>query len=247
LLPNEYLVIKDIDGNEVDCAKWDGEQFVELRYKDLSTMAIGTFAPKDFYQKAAIDSLMTNNITMLRGKAGSGKSLLAFTYGLHLLEKQLITKIICFVNPVAVKDSTQLGYYSGSKVEKLLQGSIGGILAGKLGGMDQVENMIAANKLVLLPFSDIRGFESGDDTLVWATESQNLSVSLMKLALQRISEKSQIIIEGDDNTQIDSVAFSGMRNGMKRASLVFRGEKVYGEVTFQKIYRSKIAEIADKM
>jgi predicted ribonuclease YlaK len=34
---------------------------------------------------------------------------------------------------------------------------------------------------------------------------------------------------------------------MRRASKVFRGEDVYGEITLRKIHRSKIAEIAEKM
>jgi hypothetical protein len=34
---------------------------------------------------------------------------------------------------------------------------------------------------------------------------------------------------------------------MKRASKVFRGEDIYGEITLQNIHRSKIGRIAEKM
>ena len=34
---------------------------------------------------------------------------------------------------------------------------------------------------------------------------------------------------------------------MRRASKVFRGEEIYGEVTLQNIYRSQIARIAECM
>jgi len=107
--------------------------------------------------------------------------------------------------------------------------------------------MIKLNKLLLLPFSDIRGYENGESTIVWISESQNLDISLMKLALQRISDGSQILIEGDDKAQVDSDAFAGFNNGMKRVSKIFRNEKIYGEMTFNRIYRSKIAAIADRM
>jgi len=40
------------------------------------------------------------------------------------------------------------------------------------------------------------------------------------------------------------VAFAGANNGMRRASKVFRGSDVYGEVALTQIHRSKIAEIA---
>lgn len=34
---------------------------------------------------------------------------------------------------------------------------------------------------------------------------------------------------------------------MKRASKVFRGEDIYGEIELKNIHRSKIAQIAEKM
>jgi predicted ribonuclease YlaK len=34
---------------------------------------------------------------------------------------------------------------------------------------------------------------------------------------------------------------------MRRASKIFKGEDVYGEITLRKIHRSRIAEIAEKM
>lgn len=74
-----------------------------------------------------------------------------------------------------------------------------------------------------------------------------MSVSLMKLALQRIGEDSVCIIDGDDKTQVDSVEFAGSNNGMRRASKVFRGHDMYGEVELKSIHRSRIAEIAENL
>ena len=47
--------------------------------------------------------------------------------------------------------------------------------------------------------------------------------------------------------QVDDVHFAGSNNGMRRASQVFRGEDIYGEITLKNIHRSKIATIAEKM
>ena len=69
----------------------------------------------------------------------------------------------------------------------------------------------------------------------------------MKLALQRIGDDSICIIDGDEKTQVDDVAFAGANNGMRRASKVFRGSDVYGEIALSQIHRSKIAEIAQRM
>jgi predicted ribonuclease YlaK len=38
-----------------------------------------------------------------------------------------------------------------------------------------------------------------------------------------------------------------VRNGMKIMSKAFRGSDIYGQIELQKIHRSKIAQIADKM
>jgi predicted ribonuclease YlaK len=69
----------------------------------------------------------------------------------------------------------------------------------------------------------------------------------MKLTLQRIGEDSICIVDGDYNAQVDDVHFAGSNNGMRRASKVYRGEDIYGEVTLKNIHRSRIARIAEKM
>jgi len=68
----------------------------------------------------AADSLLNNQITMIKGPAGTGKSYLAVGYLFYLLEKGKIDKIIIFCNPVAVKNAAKLGFYPGSKDAKLL-------------------------------------------------------------------------------------------------------------------------------
>ena len=96
--------------------------------------------------------------------------------------------------------------------------------------------------------SDIRGYDtSGMRAGVYISEAQNMSVNLMKLALQRIGEDSICIIDGDCKAQVDDIQFSGSNNGMRRVSKVFRGSDIYGEITLQNIHRSKIAKLAEKM
>lgn len=106
--------------------------------------------------------------------------------------------------------------------------------------------MLQREKLVLLPLSDIRGYDtSGMRAGIYISEAQNLDITLMKLALQRIGDDSICIIDGDCRTQVDDVSFAGVNNGMRRASKVFRGYDVYGEVELRQIHRSKIAQIAE--
>jgi len=57
---------------------------------------------------------------MIKGPAGSGKTLLAFGFLFQQLERHKIDKIIIFCNTVAAKNAARLGYLPGSREEKLL-------------------------------------------------------------------------------------------------------------------------------
>ena len=139
--------------------------------------------------------------------------------------------------------------YPGDREEKLLDSQIGNLLISKFGGdRDAVERLIDSGELLLLPMSDIRGFDtSGMNAAVYISEAQNLDIELMKLALQRIGEDSICILDGDSDAQVDLSLYAGANNGMKRVSEIFKGHDCYGEVTLKNIHRSKIAEIAQQM
>lgn len=251
LFINQYLLVYNADNNEcVDRLCWTGNEHRRINYDVFSSPYFGDVKPMkgDVYQALVADSFMNNKITMVKGPAGSGKTYLSLGYLLHLLSRHRIDKIIIFCNTVATKNSAKLGYYPGTRDEKLLDSQIGNLLSSKLGGRIMVEQMIQQEQLVLLPMSDIRGYDtSGMRAGIYISEAQNLDIDLMKLTLQRIGEDSVCIIDGDCKTQVDDINFAGSNNGMKRASKVFRGHDVYGEITLKNIHRSKIAMIAEEL
>jgi predicted ribonuclease YlaK len=249
LLVNEYLIVKDRYTEEpVEAFRWDGQYYLSIVSKNFKTDMFGQFKPMDIYQKCGLDSLANNKITMIRGKAGTGKSILGFNYGIHQLEKNKIDKIIFFVNPTLAKNAQALGFYTGDKDQKLLQSSVGNMLTSKFGSKSQVEAMIQREEIVLLPFGDIRGFDTtGMNALVYVIEAQNLDKELLKLGIQRLGNDSKMIIDGDWSAQVDSRAYEGANNGMRRVSEVFRGEFYYGEVELPIIYRSEMAKRAELM
>ena len=100
------------------------------------------------------------------------------------LERQRIDKIIIFCNTVAAKNSAKLGFLPGTRDEKLLDSQIGNLLISKIGGRMEVERLVDEEKLVLLPMSDIRGYDTtGMRAGIYISEAQNLDIPLMKLAL----------------------------------------------------------------
>lgn len=250
LLPNEYIIIKNQANELVDVQKFLGIGYGYTGISEIpfNSAMFGKTKAKDIYQQMAMDSVTHNKITVLRGPAGTGKSLLSLGFFFDQLEKNKLDKLIIFCNTVATQGSAKLGYYPGNKNQKLLDSQIGNFLASKLGDKMAVEMLIDKGELLLLPMSDIRGFDtSGIKAGVYITEAQNMSIDLMKLALQRIGEDSIVILDGDDKTQVDLGIYGGNNNGLRRVSKVFRGQKIYGEVTLKNIYRSQIANLAEKM
>src|SRR5690606_13957618 len=249
LMKNQYLIAIDKFTKEpLDAFRWDGKYYLSIFSKNFKTAMFGQFKPYDLYQRCAIDSLFNNQITMIRSKPGTGKSIIGFNYAIHQLEKNKIDKIIFFVNPTLAKNAQPLGFYTGDKDDKLLQSSVGNMLTSKFGSKSQVETMIQREEIVLLPFGDIRGFDTtGMNALVYVIEAQNLDKELMKLGIQRLGHDSKMIIDGDFTAQVDSRAYEGNNNGMRRVSEVFRGTDYYGEVELPNIYRSELAKIAELM
>ena len=245
---NQYIIIRDQNNQIVDKKLWDGTGYRAISYDSFDSKQFGRIKPIDIYQQFAADSFAHNKITLIKGPAGSGKTLLALGFLFNQLEKNKIDRIIVFCNTIAAKNAAKLGFLPGTRNEKLLDSQIGNLLISKIGGRIEVERLITEEKLILLPMSDIRGYDtSGMRAGIYISEAQNLDIPLMKLALQRIGEDSICIIDGDAKTQVDDIAFAGVNNGMRRASQVFRGHAIYGEVELKNIHRSKIAEIAEQM
>ena len=245
ILQNEYFFIKAKD-EVVDVYRRVGNEAKRVSYPVFNSEFFGDVKAKDIYQRIAMDSMMNNQITIVRGPAGSGKSWLCMSYLFSLLEKGKIDKIIIFCNTVAVKNAAKLGFYPGDKNEKLLDSQVGNFLSSKLGSRIMVEKMIQEEKLILVPVADARGYDTtGMNAGVYIQEAQNLDRELMKLLLQRLGEDTICLIDGDDTAQVDLDAYAGMNNGIKRAVEVFKGQDFFGTVQLQKVRRSRIAETAD--
>lgn len=246
---NEYLVIKDRERAVVDRLCWTGETHRRLKFRDFFSHWFGAIRPMpgDTYQMFAADSLINNQVTMLCGKPGSGKTYLAFGYLFHLLERHEIDRIVVFCNPVVAKDAARLGFYPGTRYEKLMGSQVGAVLASKLGDEQAVERLVAEGSLVLMPAGDARGYEVPKNSGVYVMESQNLTCDLLRMLLQRVSEGCRVIVDGDYNEQVDMNVYAGSNNGMRKMSKAFRGQDIYGQVELKNIHRSKLAALADNI
>lgn len=247
---NEYLVIYDKSGEVFETRMWDGETHREVKLKKLKSFTLAggnAIAPKDEQQKMAIDSILNNTMTVISGKAGSGKSLISLAAAFYLIDSGKYDKLVVFANGTEARGAAKIGFLPGTSDQKVLGGSVGAMLASKFGDMTYVERAISDGKLELLPMVNCRGAEIGDNAIAFITETQNCTPDLLKLCLQRCSSGCKIIIEGDYESQVDSWMYEGENNGLRKAIEVFKNNPNVGIVNLPRTWRSKIAEMAEAL
>lgn len=107
--------------------------------------------------------------------------------------------------------------------------------------------MLAQEKIKIVSIADCRGMEIRDNEILFLSEAQNASIDMVKLLLTRASSECKIVLEGDTEAQVDSHVFEGRNNGLKRIIERFKGEKLFGYVDLPNVWRSKLAELAEKL
>ena len=231
-----------------ECFRWTGEEFVPVYNKQLRSVSMGDkIKPKDEFQRCAIDSLMNNTVTFISGKTGSGKTLLALTAAMHLVDTYKYDRVVIASNPVAVRGVQALGYLPGTVNDKLLSGALGNILTSKFGDRMQVEMLIQQGKIRLLDLAACRGSEIKDNEILFLTEFENVTVDMAKIILSRVSSGAKVFVDGDFISQTDSHLFTGGNNGMRRCIQAFKGDPLFGYVDLPNIWRSHIAELTEKL
>jgi phosphate starvation-inducible PhoH-like protein len=150
-------------------------------------------------QKDAKRIILENPVTVLKGAAGSGKTLLAVQVALDLLFTREVEKVVITRPTVAKED---IGFLPGDLKEKM-DPWLAPIYSNleMLYDKAKIEKLLADGIIEILPFPFMRGRTLVNSCVV-VDEAQNVTMSQMEMVLGRLGIGSKMLICGD-TSQID--------------------------------------------
>jgi phosphate starvation-inducible PhoH-like protein len=151
-------------------------------------------------QKIAKSQVLENTITLLKGQAGSGKTLLACQIALDLFFNREIEKII-ITRPV-VDAADPMGFLPGD-IKAKMDPWLAPIYANlyHLYNKVTIDKMIESQTIEIIPFTFVRG-RTFVDSIVIVDECQNVSNKQTEMIIGRLGTNSKMIFCGD-TSQID--------------------------------------------
>ena len=161
-------------------------------------------------QKEAKRMIIDNQIVVITGQAGSGKSLVCAQASLDFLLKRECD--VVYVARAAIEVGKSLGYLPGGLDEKFdpyIEGFVENLY--KVYDKPRVDELVTKKAIIGFPIQFVRG-KTIDDVLI-VEESQNTTKGEMLAILTRLGKTGKIIINGD-NAQMD-IQTNGEMNGLQ--------------------------------
>ncbi len=205
------------------------------------------FEPLDIYQKCAIYAMVEAPASLITGRFGSGKTLLATATALALTKK----KIFITRPPIGISSDYDIGFLPGSKDEKMLEWA-GGFLSAlnylfrdiKGYNYDNIKSQLFFEKFEIIPLNMIQGVSILEGEILIVDEVQLVTREYMSMILSRMSEGSKLFLLGDLHQTYSTI--DKQDSGLFRLQQVLPHEAL-AWVDLQKIYRNKLTEIAIKL
>jgi phosphate starvation-inducible PhoH-like protein len=181
----EYVEQEEVAGIEVSGIKKGRKQ---IKNKIQFNMSLNG------EQKEVKSHILRDTISVLTGKAGSGKTLLATQIALEYLFYREVERIIITRPTVSNED---IGFLPGDIKEKM-NPWVAPIHANMymLYGKPRIDKLINENIIEIAPISFLRG-RTFVNACVIVDEAQNVTKSQMEMILSRLGTNSKMLICGD--------------------------------------------------
>ena len=152
---------------------------------------------KNENQKLLVKSINDNEITIVSGLPGTGKTYLACAEALKLIKSKPKYKKILLVKSVTQLPGEELGFLPGDLKDKLDPYMISFIdNFEKIIGESLTNKLRELGLIQIQPLAFVRG-RSIDNTIIVVDEAQNISIQNMRTLMTRIGDNSKMVILGD--------------------------------------------------
>ena len=188
-------------------------------------------------QKEVKRLIHENQIVIITGRAGCGKSLVSAQTALDFLFKKEVDAI--YVTRAAVEVGHSLGFLPGNLDEKFnpyLEAFQENLI--KCYDKAKTVQLISDKKVITLPVQFIRG-KTIDDILI-VEEAQNLTKSEILAILTRLGKNGRIVINGDNEQKDIKDEFNGL-------SYVIELSKKIEEIKWVKLKENHRSDLVGKI
>jgi PhoH-like ATPase len=239
-----------------------GTMFKQIDEGELKRQNI---APRNIGQKILSAQIQDefHNVVVSDSPAGSGKTLIALSNAMRLLDthKDRYDKIV-YIRKTVISDTEELGFMPGTLEEKMsgylapLYSNIEFIIEQKFKGKgrkltkedleDKISEMLDKYQIQAMYEGHLRGGNIRNAILI-LDEAQNNSVSSAKTILTRVGENCKVIVLGS-NRQIDSKYLNKFNNALTYLINRIGEDNMNVNLTgfpLTKTVRSSISEWAD--
>lgn len=187
-------------------------------------------------QKSAKQLILENPVTLLKGMAGSGKTLVACQVALDMVFKKEVERII-ITRPTVAKE--EIGFLPGDLKEKM-DPWLAPIYANlhMLYDKAKIEKMIQEGQIEIVPFAFMRG-RTFPNAFVIVDECQNITHGQTEMILGRLGKGGKMVFCGDiTQTDLKTKKDSGI-GFFTRLEENIKGVKVF---TLKTNHRHEIVE-----
>lgn len=195
---------------------------------------------KNQRQKELVNTIKCNDITIVEGVFGVGKTFVINSVALELLkdEESGIKKIIYIVPTIGNSSVMSLGYLPGGLDEKIYNFAANELDAmkkiltksGNLKPDEVIDNLVKDGKLEIKPICFLRG-ASFEDAFICVSEAEQFTKEDLFLIISRF-ESGKMVISGDP-LQTDRKEVKSGNSGLLHAMERLKDVKGVGTVKFE--------------
>lgn len=151
-------------------------------------------------QNEYVKAMMSHNIVIAIGPAGTGKTYLAMAYAVSALTRGEVSRII--LTRPAVEAGENLGFLPGTLVDKInpyLRPLYDALY--EMESINKIQRHIDMGIIEIAPLAFMRG-RTLNDSFIILDEAQNTTYEQMRMFLTRMGFNSKVVVTGDI-TQVD--------------------------------------------